>query len=754
MASKQTKTRLSPLERAELQARKLRADLEVMQLREAKKRLKGALNIHGAADRGRRNQDWMPGPSSADLAAIPDSTTLIPRARQLCRDSWIFRSAQKAFTRNVVGKGIVVTPHAKDRDGKPLTKLNKVAQMEFRRWATSAMACDVERRKTFPQIQRLATDEEFVVGEHLVMWVYNPPAGPDGRLDSNAPVGLRLQCFEPEQFDLRILSYEGREVRGGVEVDENGAAIAYHLYTRNPNDILYRHAFFSERVPRSRMFHYYKQDRVLQTRGVTRGAPVMNDIRDLERFRSATLWRCVMEACIGIIIKSPVPGGGGGPSNFFNPASGEQTQTSSGMSTADFVPGMVARPVQGEEIEPFIPQSPGNNYDPFTQLTVRGIGAGVGMSFGQIMRHSDGNYSAARQDMLEDRREWEPEQELIIDCLLRPVYELWFTFAASEGRFDGIEGFDHDEFLAERWRFVDADYIPPAQSWIDPEKEANAFAVLLQNRLITREEIVAMRGGRFYQTIEKIAAEQTETDALNLSLPENAAETAAIRDFIKQVVATHTGGGDAITLNATDIGGLLARARFPTREGYTAPLLPVTVEAGGVEVTGEPVENAEGQVIAGGMQPPPAPPAPPAIAVPTPQKGALDGNEVAPRTIDIGGERAPGFATTIDGVRPENLRVPLPVVPPEVPHYRTAENPAQCCATCSYIRAEQCTRFNFNPDPAAVCDAWRAVSLTENIGVPNVAKTFPPGPQQGQPDLESRFYSPGDEGAPYPNQGT
>jgi hypothetical protein len=62
------------------------------------------------------------------------------------------------------------------------------------------------------------------------------------------------------------------------------------------------------------------------------------------------------------------------------------------------------------------------------------------MSLGALTRHNDANYSAARQDMLEDEREIGPQQDSLIDTVVMPDYELWFRFAAIEGRFDGVRG--------------------------------------------------------------------------------------------------------------------------------------------------------------------------------------------------------------------------------------------------------------------------------------------------------------------------
>jgi lambda family phage portal protein len=697
---------------AEARARKLRADVESMQLRAAKKQMRAALNIHSAADRGRRNADWPVNNASADLANIVDSSTLNGRARIMDRDSWIVRSVKRSFVRNIVGgNGVVVTPHAKDKDGNPLVELNRVAQGAFTHWARSKL-CDVERRKTFPQMQRLAAGEKPVVGEHLWMWCYQPP----GNTVAD-PVGLRLQAFEPEQLDLRVINYEGREVRGGVEVDENNAPLAYHIYTRNPNDVLYRFAFLSERVPASRMFHYYEKSRTLQTRGVTPLAPVMQDVRDLNRFREATLWRAFMEACIGLIVKQPIPGGAGGPGALFPQQPGYGGQTPTGVTTADFMPGMVARTVPGEEIDSFVPTAPGNQYDPFTQLTTRGIGAGLGLSLGQVLRHNDANYSAARQDMLEDYKGWEIEHDEIISDLIRPTYELWFNFAAIEGRFDGVEGFDMGEFLAERWRYVEAEYIPPPMTWIDPEKEANALAILLKNRLITREEIIAMRGERIWNVTAKIAAENKQLEGSGLSLPENEKEKDSIRDMIKAMMSNRLGTLDNVATNATDIPDMWGRGGLGVRKGFTQPILPIVEPQPQIPKVAMLRENGKSSDNG---------------------DGHANGN---------------GKANGTPAAMARRMRLnQILASPTTAPDYRDCADPVQSCGTCSYLLGDQCTKYNFVTRPNKLCDAWAAVTLTENIGSPNTAKPLPPGPVGGQPELERRFYSQADEAAPLPDQ--
>lgn len=717
--------------------------------------MKASLSIHAAADRGRKNKDWRANPGSADLAIIPDSEILNARARQLSRDSWLAKSIGKAFSRNIVGKGIQVVPHAKDVDGSPLAALNKKAKAGFDHWAKCKEVCDVEKKQTYAQKQQLSVTERATVGEHFLVWSYAPPLRSDGSIDRSEPVGLRLQSMEPEQLDLRILSFEGREVRGGIEIDDNGAAVAYHFYTRNPNDYLYRKAFWSKRVPRERVLHYYKQERVLQTRGVSPLTPVMSDMRDYAAYREAMLWRARMEACIGLIIRKPYPTPTGSPLSYPLSA-GDTGATQSGARTVDMMPGMVGELLPGEDVTTMTPTTPGNMFEPFTENTIRGIGAGVGISYGQISRQSQGTYSVARQDMLEDRKEWEPEQELLVDDQIRPVYVLWFNFAALEGRFDGVDGFDVDEFVNERHRFTDAEYIPPPQTWIDPLKEANAFAVLLNNRLITREEIIALRGQRFISVVNKIAGEKDELDDLGLTVPEDARDRTELRDIVKGMITVGGSSNTKVTRNS-DMPLLLAYVGVPTTKSppaetdideakSKADAYGVAVRAGAVspqmddekefrkQLDLKPMNNdvKEAWTTDNGVRRPITLTQPGgAHPMATPGTG---GSPLIGKGGKSGQDQPVGPPVT---EKNPSANLALPQIM-KAPNYQPAVDAVvQSCQTCSRNVAGVCKPFRFEVNPEWVCDVWAAVPIAE--GDAPGTKGFPPGPPAGEKPIDRRF---------------
>lgn len=523
MAKRKTPRAGQPLPE-EITLRRLKARAESMMIRASLKAMKSQLATYESAKVNRRNRDWKSPVGSADLAIIPDVTRTNARARQLERDTWIAKAAKKARSRNIVGRGIVPVPAVKLAKLVPVADVpgatppepagedvnfNQTLETLFWDWASNQDACDVEGRRTYWQMQLLAAEEKFIVGESFIVWSYKP--------NPNF-VGLQLQMFEPEQLDETIQNYGGNQVRGGIEIDRLGKPVAYHFYERTQNDFLTVSNTNSIRITADRVIHYYRAERSQQTRGISELAPVMQDIRDLATLKDANLFRSKLEACIGFIVKQTSLPGATGTNGLSPLASGDTGTTRDGVPTYDVAPGMIPRLQPGEDIEPFIPSSPGTLYVPFTETTLRGIGAGIGLSYGALFRKSDSNYSAARQDMLEDERELGPEQDLLIDLVVKRVYELFVTFAIAENRVPVTQ----QQFLFDRNRYLEAEYITPARPWIDPEKEGNAREIMLRNKLITRSDISAELGKRFSRTLQRYAQEQKEADELGITFPEDA----------------------------------------------------------------------------------------------------------------------------------------------------------------------------------------------------------------------------------------
>lgn len=430
---------------AEAQVREQRAILERERI-DAKRdaltlRRKIAMSVHRAAEQNRFTNDWIAPATSADSAIVADMPRTNARARQLVRDDPWAKSIVRSFRRNVVGTGI--TPLI---DKKPFKR-------DFEAWMNNPRAIDMERRRSLPMIQQWAMSEVVTVGEaFIVRWVTGD--------------GLQLQCFEYEQLDRYKITERstGNEVRHGIEVDEHGAPVAFHFYKHHPNDIrgLARPApitLESMRVPARFVCHIMDPERVRQTHGFSRMGPVIRKIRDLSEYDAAMLRVARAEACIGLLIK--------GGDDSVDPLELD------GLN--------VAYIDEDESVDTFTPSRPGGQYDPYMQIQIRSIAAGVGTSYGQIARDfTQGNFSGQRVASIEDRREFMQLQQMLITQLCEPIMQDWqFVWA--------MQNVDRSADY-----FITGEQPEPVQwqgqgwDWVDPEVQGKAIERKMRLGLTSR----------------------------------------------------------------------------------------------------------------------------------------------------------------------------------------------------------------------------------------------------------------------------
>lgn len=477
MGNRRTQIELAAEAQAKVDKERARLELDKIRLRrDGVKARRKMLSIHRAAEVNRFTNDWTAPATSADSAIVPDLARVNARARQMVRDDPWAKSIVRSFRRNVVGSGI--TPLI---DGKPYRNA-------WRSWSTCPAEMDFEKRRNFLQVQQWAIDELVTVGEcFVVRWVIGNGYG----------TWLALQCYEFEQLDTYKISHrlpngEVNDVRHGVEVDQNGAAVAYHFYRHHPNDIrgLARPApltLESIRIPAELVCHIYDPERVRQTHGISRLSPVLRKIRDLSEYDAAQLRVARAEASIGLLIK-------GGDDSV------EPLQLD-GLN--------VAYVDETEDVTPFTPTRPGNTYDPFIMAQLKSIAAGVGISYPQIARDTVGNFSAQRQNSIEDRREWEPLVMLLEHKLCRPVMaDFVFVWAMQNPALSGSY-FLTDADDSPRWQ-------GQGHEWVDPEQQGKGVERMMRLGLTCREIEADKLGLSVEELDEKIARDGTREYLQNL----------------------------------------------------------------------------------------------------------------------------------------------------------------------------------------------------------------------------------------------
>jgi lambda family phage portal protein len=478
-----------------------------------------ALSVYGAAKKDRTTRDWRASYQAGDSAHLGDQQTMIARARQVVRDTPNAASAVNGFGRNVVGNGIWPVPAIDPEQvgGKDLAESAAAAiRTEFKRWARDPGAVDIEGRKSWREIQRLAVEQMVEGGECFIVKSYRK-----GR----RRVGLTLQILEPEHLSMDTFGTSakprrGNTIRNGIELNPTGAAVAY-WFTDLRSDPLTGASRNAQRVPAGRVCHLMRQKRAQMSHGVTWFHPVLRELRDLAEFDANYLEASRIEAAIALVVEKNDAGTAFGPSGN----SGDPTSDDRGTGYANIESGMIFEGGPGEKVTGLTPQRPNGTYADFTAKHQRSIAAGLGTDYETMARDWTGsNFSSLRQGALEARRGYEPIQLLLIDLALRNIYEEFVFWAVLERRVvaPGFET-DRDPWVEALWR-------RPRWEWIDPQKEENAVKIALENKLTSLPAEIESRGEEWRDTLIQEKQYQDERDRMGLNKVEQPKEVAPEAD--------------------------------------------------------------------------------------------------------------------------------------------------------------------------------------------------------------------------------
>jgi lambda family phage portal protein len=456
------------------------------------------------AESNRLRSSWIPGGGSADEDIIADLPTLRERSRDLIRNDGHAAGIVATLVNNVVGCAIKpqarLDPMALGITPESATEYSNDIEHNFARWCAFA---DSAERNTFYELQRLIVRQLFENGEVILIPRYERRAG--------IPYRFSYQIVESDQlntpFDLMTKrTPEGNSVRGGVEIGQRGQPVAYWIQRTHPGDLSfgnlrrfapgqsekdYTKIPARSRDGRPNLLHLYWQLRPGQTRGVPFLAPVLSLFKDMAEYIEAEIVAARVAACFSMFIKRTDPYGGQVAATTETNSSDQRIQ--------NIEPGMVLYGNPNEEATPINPLRPGTNFDPFTVRLLRSVGAGIGQPYEIFAKDfSRTTYTSGRMSLLEAWREFGVVQDWLNTKFNQPTYDDVLEEAFLMQRLD-LPGYYEN---LDAWR--ETQWIAPVRDWVDPEKEANAIVIELENNLTTASEVIAARGGDW----EKVYAQR------------------------------------------------------------------------------------------------------------------------------------------------------------------------------------------------------------------------------------------------------
>lgn len=431
---------------------------------------------------------WTPSAGSADADTIGDLPGLRARTRDLARNAGIARGARNTSKVNVVGTGLRLKSELQREflglSDEAAEKWEDEIEVLFDLWAKSKM-CDVTRTQNFYELQGLAFLSTFDNGDVFALRRYK---------EGTSFLALCVQLIEADRVCDPLRLDITKDIRDGVEIDKDGEAVAFHLKNNHPGDGALSQPYVPDawaRIPaRGKtgaplMLHLFDRDRVGLTRGVPLLAPVIEDLKQLDRYAESELMAAVVSSFFTVFIKSE-----GGQSDIV--AAGIPTNEPLPANQVAMGPGSVVELGAGESIETANATRPNPNFDPFFLAIVRKIGIAIGIPYEVLIMHFSSSYSASRAALevawqfFMDRRTW------LANNFCDPVYEWFLTECVARGVVSA-PGFLEDPIKRQAW--LGARWIGPAQISIDPSKEAKADEMYIDMGIETVESVTIKRNG-------------------------------------------------------------------------------------------------------------------------------------------------------------------------------------------------------------------------------------------------------------------
>lgn len=476
-------------------------------------------SYRGASTSRRAVKEWSVPSQDADSDILWDLPTLRDRSRDLIRNAPVANSAINTSLMNVVGTGLKLQARL-DTEALGLSEdqadaWENHAERLFRFWAES-QECDISRTLNFYGLQWLAFRQTIEAGDSFALLPRIRRAG--------SPFLLKLNLVEADRVCNKDNAGDTEELVCGVSKDKaTGAPLAYHILDRHPGMTKYvkQGAKTWQEVPAfgastglRNVLHLYEVLRPGQTRGVPYLSPIMETLKQLDRYTEAEIMAAVISGLFTVFVKSETG------AVDFDSLTGMAAETGASASDDDLKMGngAIIGLKKGEDITIAAPNRPNAQFDPFFKAIIMQIGAALGIPGEVLLRSFNASYSASRAALLEAWRFFRCRRAWLVQAFCQPVYEVWLYEAVAAGMI-AAPGFFADPFI--RKAYSGAIWCGDSPGYIDPAKEIGPAKDRLDAMLSTYDEETALLGGDFEKNVRQRAKEKRMLERAGLIAADN-----------------------------------------------------------------------------------------------------------------------------------------------------------------------------------------------------------------------------------------
>ena len=469
----------------------------------------------------------------ADIGA--NLSTLRDRSADLAINTPVGTAAINTSTTHTVGAGLNVFP-------RPKFQILGISAEEARAWARKVRAefdlwaeskdCDIYRKNNLYDMQSIAYQGYLTDGDSFAVF-RRKPTTPD------MPYTLRLQLIEGNRVSnpLTDSTYvtgdptgvealnpdNGNRILNGVEIDTDGAIVAYWVSNQVPGEPITsmlttwaRVEAYGKRTSIPNVLQISNDTRPEQYRGVPYLAPVIETLKQVYRYTNAELTSAIIKSYFALFFTEAVTNSGSLNDMLADNGVDDPTEPVVDVSEYNLGPGTLNALPKGVDVKSVDASNAQSTFEVFSTQLIKQVGAALNQPYEVLMKNFKSSYSASRAAMLQAWEEYKLRRKWFARDFCQPIYEVWLMEAVANGRIEA-PGFFDDPLIRKAW--CNADWFGQTMSILDPVKDMNGSTLRIENGVSTRErEAAEMTGTDLEENIAQLAFEKQLMEKYGMGL--------------------------------------------------------------------------------------------------------------------------------------------------------------------------------------------------------------------------------------------
>ncbi len=475
--------------------------------------------------------DWYPGLKTADAALLPDLKLGNARAEDVVRNNAFASNGVQLHIDNIVGhlfrlsyKPRWQTLGISEESARAFSRDVEQLWMEI---AEDPGGCflDAERKRTFTMMIREGISTHTRLGEDCFTAEWIPRTG--------ALLSTAIKSVSPKRMGNPNNASDTTALRGGIEIDRHGAAIAYHVRSQQGASFAFGDGMGRtwRRIPRETSFgrpqfvHIFEPMEDGQTRGANQFLSVLEQMQMLPKLQHTKLQNAVVNSMYAATLESEL--GNEAAMGLIGGDIAPQQLTNYMMSIGDYHKAAGIR-MNGVRVPHLLPgerlnmQTSGNvdnGYADLESSVLRWLAAGLNVPFEPFAKdYRNSSFSTVRASMLENWRYFMGRRKFIAARKATIIFRLVLEEMLHRKLVTLPKGATRDFYQATA-AWCNCDWIGTGRLAIDGLKEVKESVLRIESGLSSYEKELAQMGEDYQETFAQQVREMEERKDAGLPPP-------------------------------------------------------------------------------------------------------------------------------------------------------------------------------------------------------------------------------------------